>query len=174
PGIDDAELASILSGLEDRGLVAARLASSMESGREYVCRHILTRDVAYESLPRRDRASAHAEVAAWIEERAGRTREFAELLAHHYGEAFRGAREDIRPDPGRLETLRAGAFRYALLASEDARAKLVLEAAERHGETALAVAATPLERSRALAALGWAYSHASRGDLAWQCLKEAV
>jgi class 3 adenylate cyclase/tetratricopeptide (TPR) repeat protein len=175
PDIRGAGLESILSGLEDRGLVVARLASSMESEREYVFRHILTRDVAYESLPRRERAAAHAEVAAWIEERAGeRTREFAELLAHHYGEAYRGAREDLRPDPGRLEALREGAFRYALLASEDARAKLVLEAAERHGETALAVAATPLERSRALAALGWAYSHASRGDLAWQCLKEAV
>jgi len=165
----------VLAALEERGLVAASLASSMEGEREYVFRHILTRDVAYESLPRRERAAAHAEVAAWIEERAGeRRRELAQLLAHHYGEAYRVLREDVRPDLERLESLRAGAFRYALMASEDARAKLVLDVAERHAESALALAAGSLERSRSLAALGSAYAHGSRGDLAWQCLKEAV
>ncbi|MFL5797308.1 MAG: AAA family ATPase [Actinomycetota bacterium] len=168
-------LPAVLAALEDRGLVIARLASSMEGEREYEFRHILTRDVAYESLPRRERASAHATVAAWLEERAGeRARESAELLAHHYGEAYRVVREDVRPDAARLEALRVGAYRFALLASEDARARLVLEAAERHAESALAVSVTPLERSRALAALGWAYSHGSRGDLAWDCLREAI
>jgi class 3 adenylate cyclase/tetratricopeptide (TPR) repeat protein len=168
-------LPTVLAKLEDRGLVTARLTSSMEGEREHEFRHILTRDVAYESLPRRERAGAHATVARWIEERSGeRARESAELLAHHYGEAYRVAREDVRPDAARLEELRQGAYRFELLASEDARARLVLEAAERHAESALAVAETPLERSRALAALGWAYSHASRGDLAWDCLREAV
>ena len=165
----------ILATVEERGLVGARLSSTMEGEREYEFRHVLTRDVAYESLPRRERARAHAEAAAWIEERAGeRAREVAELLASHYGEAYRVSREDVRPDEEGLEALRAGAFRYSLLASEDARARFVLDAAERHGETALAYAATALERSRALAALGWAYSHGSRGDLAWRSLQEAI
>src|SRR5207253_6427416 len=63
--------------------------------REYIFKHILTRDVAYESLPRRDRAAAHAEVAAWIEETTGeRQGEFVELLAHHYAEAFRSRSEE--------------------------------------------------------------------------------
>ena len=42
--------------------------------REYTFRHILTRDVAYESLPRRERQRAHTLVATWIEERAGERR----------------------------------------------------------------------------------------------------
>src|SRR5439155_26362950 len=67
-----------LARLEDRGLVIARLGSTMEGEREYAFRHGLTRDVAYESLPRKERAVAHAEVAAWIEERSrDRQREFA-------------------------------------------------------------------------------------------------
>jgi class 3 adenylate cyclase/tetratricopeptide (TPR) repeat protein len=172
---DAARIGEALDRLEDRGLVVARLGSTMAGDREYMFRHILTRDVAYDSLPRRERAVAHAEVAAWIEERAGeRQREFAELLAHHYAEAHRGIREDPRHDSLREEELRARAFQYTLLASEEARRKLVLPTAEVHAETALALAANPLERSHALEAMGRAYFHDSRGDLAWQCLKEAV
>ena len=168
-------LRSALAGLEDRGLVVARLASTMAGEREYAFRHILTRDVAYESLPRKERAAAHAAVGAWIEERAGqRFREFAELLAHHYAEAHREMEEEGRREPARVEELRARAFRYSLIASEEARAKFVLPNAELHAEVALSLAGGTMERSLALEALGRTYFHDYQGDLAWQCLKEAV
>jgi class 3 adenylate cyclase/tetratricopeptide (TPR) repeat protein len=169
------DVAALLASLETRGLVSARLVTTMEGDREYAFHHILTRDVAYESIPRRRRASAHAEVASWIEEVAGeRSREFAELLAHHFGEAHRGSSADRSANPETLERLRERAFRYSLMASVEARHKVALDQAERHAETAVAVASGPHERSRALEALGLAYFHASEGDLAWQCLKEAV
>ena len=165
----------VLSRLEERGLIAARLSSTMEGEREYAFRHILTRDVAYESLPRRDRSEAHARVAGWIKERAGeRETEFAELLSHHYAQAYRVAKDDSRGAGDEVESLRAEAFHYALVASAQAKGKLALSAAERQGELALSLAPSPLERAEALEVLGETYFLDSDGDRAWECLKEAV
>jgi len=49
-----------LDRLERRDLVLSRISSSVAGERELIFKHILTRDVAYESLPRRDRPPAHA------------------------------------------------------------------------------------------------------------------
>jgi class 3 adenylate cyclase len=172
---DRAPLEEALARLEDRGLVLSRLSSSMAGEREYLFKHVLTRDVAYESLPRRERGSAHAEVAAWIEQTAGeRWREFVELLAHHYGEAYRSAGEHGRPDAGATEDMRAKAFRYSLQASEQARTKLALDSGQRMAEAAASLAVVPEEKSQALEALGEIYYLSSQGDLAWAALREAV
>jgi class 3 adenylate cyclase len=169
------ELDEVLSRLEDRGLIHARIGSIIVGEREFSFRHVLTQEVAYESLPRRDRATAHARVADWIERQTGdRGREFAELLAHHYEEAHRGSLEDVRPDPEAAEQLRGRAFYYSLLAANEARGKLALQQAERFAETSLSLARGPIERSEALEALGMSYLHDYRGDLAWHCLKEAI
>jgi class 3 adenylate cyclase len=165
----------VLSRLEDRGLILARLSSTIEGERAYSFLHILTRDVAYESLPRRERQQAHAHVAEWIEERAGeRWREFADLLAYHYAEAYRLSRDDVRRDGSEEDRYRTEAFRFALLASDQARGKLALSAAERQAELALSLAPSPMDRSKALEALGDASLLDSDGDRAWRCLKEAV
>jgi class 3 adenylate cyclase len=165
----------VLSRLEERGLIAARLSSMMEGEREYAFRHILTRDVAYESLPRRERSEAHARVAGWIKDRAGeRDTEFAELLAYHYAQAYRVAKDDSRGAGDTVESLRSEAFHYALVASAQAKSKLALSAAERQGELALSLAPLPLERAEALEVLGETYFLDSDGDRAWECLKEAV
>jgi class 3 adenylate cyclase/tetratricopeptide (TPR) repeat protein len=172
---DRTRLEEALARLEDRGLVYARLSSSMAGEREYLFKHVLTRDVAYESLPRRQRASAHAEVAAWIEETSGeRWRESVELLAHHYAEAYRSAIEQARPDLEAVEAMRARAFRYSIHASEEARGKLALDSGQRMAETAASLAASPEEKSLALEALGEIYYLSSQGDLAWSALREAV
>ena len=169
------EIDDVLSSLENRGLVVARLSSAMEGQREYAFRHILTRDVAYESLPRRERQRAHTLVATWIEERAGERRgEYSDLLAHHYAQAYRFARDGADRDGEEGERLKAEAFGYALMASQQAKAKLALSAAEGQAELALSLAPSPLDRSRALEALGEASLLDSDGDRAWQCLREAV
>ncbi|HEX9122269.1 MAG TPA: AAA family ATPase [Actinomycetota bacterium] len=168
-------LGDALIRLEDRGLVLSRIGSTMGGEREYAFRHVLTRDVAYQSLPRRDRAGAHAAVGAWIEERAAeRLREFAELLSHHYQEALRDMAEDPRRDTAQEEALRSKAFRFTLLASEAALSKAVLGKAQTFAEGALNLAADDLERSMALEAAGLAYFHDSQGDLAWKALKRAI
>ena len=171
---DAAAADDALRHLEDRGLVLTRLSSSMGGEQEYIFKHILTRDVAYESLPRRDRASAHATVAAWLEESAGqRQGEFVELLAHHYGEAHWGAREQGRA-PEQIQHLRTKAFGYALRASDSARSKLALDNSLKMSERALTLASGPRERARALEAMAESYLLDSQGDLAWASWREAA
>src|SRR5439155_20738660 len=89
-----------LERLVQRGLVRRRTSPERSDEPDYSFRHVLTRDVAYESLPKRDRGTAHAAVAGWIRDRAGpRASEFAEFLAHHHLEAFRSTERDPRADP---------------------------------------------------------------------------
>ena len=168
------ELDGALSRLERRGLVHARLGSMIVGEREYSFRHVLTQEVAYESLPRRDRARAHDRVAGWIERHTReREREFAELLAHHSIQAHRGVAA-LGEDPEEGERMRRRAFRYSMLAADEARGKLALQQAERFADEALSIAAGPIERSDALAALGMTSFHEYQGDLAWDRLKEAI
>ena len=113
----------------------ARLSSSLEGQREYLFKHMLTRDVAYDSLPRRDRAQAHQAVASWIERTTGERRaEFVELLAHHYASAHAAARDDPRGDEAAIERLRAQAFESLLQAAQDATSKYALDKASRLAE----------------------------------------
>jgi class 3 adenylate cyclase len=164
-----ATLGEILASLESRELVLERLGSAISGEHEYIFKHVLTRDVAYESIPRRERATAHATVARWIEETAGeRSREFVELLAYHYSTAVR-EHGDTSP-----EDLRRKAFDYLLRASADARSKLVLKKAQRTAEDAVALAAGDLERSVALEALAEAWFAEYEGDLAWRYFCEAA
>jgi len=178
----------LLERVERRELVLSRLSSSMSGQREYIFKHVLTRDVTYESLPRRDRAEAHARVARWIEDTVGERRmEYVELLAHHFVEAHRGAVEGPRIVTSRrgapggsqgivdvVEELRSKAFEYVLLASEDARRKLVLAKAQRLAEQALTLSTEALERARAFEALAEAYITDYQGDLAWKNFTAAV
>ena len=134
--------------LEDRELVLSRLTSSLAGQQELIFKHVLIRDVAYESLPRRDRTDAHAAVAGWIEETAGdRAGEMAELLAYHLSTAVALSRDT---PGGPSEDLRAAAFRWLLRASDEARRRLVVRKARRLAEEALDLASGDLERTDAL------------------------
>ena len=98
--LDPTTVDELLDDLQDRDLVLGRLASSMSGQREMIFKHALIRDVAYESLPRRERVRMHTDVADWIEQAfAGRRDEVVELIAHHRAVCARG-RPDAR-DPGR-------------------------------------------------------------------------
>jgi class 3 adenylate cyclase len=167
---DSEELGSVLANLEERDLVLSRLTSAMAGQPEYAFKHALIRDVAYESLPRRERPAAHATVAGWIADTAGERRlEFVELLAHHYREAWLGRSPDDE-----FGDLRTAAFEHLLLASADARSKLALRKAEHLAEHALELAGDDLERSLALEALGEAFYTDFRGDDAWQAFRQAA
>ena len=80
-GIASATVTETCRALVDRDLLRP-------SGDSYAFRHILIREVAYQTLPRAERARLHAAAAAWLEERAkGREEALAELVAFHYREA---------------------------------------------------------------------------------------
>jgi class 3 adenylate cyclase len=171
----DLDVEQILDRLEDRELVRARLVSSIGEDHEYIFKHVLTREVGYESIPRRERARAHALAAGWLEETTrGREREFAELLAHHFVEAHRALEQDARADAAYVDALRTKAFEYLLMASAETVAKLVIAKSQQLAELALSLARAPLERSRALVALGLAHKTGYEGDRAWAFLREGV
>ena len=173
----DPSLEESLRRLEARDLVSAQVGSSFAGQPEYLFKHVLTRDVAYDGIPRRERGAAHAQVARWLERTAGdRAPEFGELLAHHYSTAASLA---AQARDGSDPSLRVAAVEWLLRASDDALSKYVLGKAERLAHDALDLAQGDVERCDVLSALGSAYLVGAsvsdvRGDLAWRHLSEAA
>ncbi|MFL5798327.1 MAG: ATP-binding protein [Actinomycetota bacterium] len=84
-----------LALLEERDFVRRRAGSSMVGQREYAIKHALTREVAYDSLPKARRARLHAAFADWLERSGEGNDEHASLLAHHFAEAVRPEDVDL-------------------------------------------------------------------------------
>ena len=111
--------------LEERDLVRSRLSSALGEEPEYIFKHVLTRDVAYDTLPRRDRSAAHASIARWLEDTLGeRAREFLELLSYHWFEAYRACSS---ADPQEIEALRLQRVRPHAAGGAGDRTTLCLE-----------------------------------------------
>ena len=66
--------------------------SSVEGDSEYVFRHALVRDVAYQQIARAARADKHERAAGWLEQLAADRDETVEMRAHHYRQALEYAR----------------------------------------------------------------------------------
>ncbi len=170
--VSDEAVDASLRILEDRELVLSRLTSSLAGQEELIFKHVLIRDVAYESLPRRDRTEAHAAAARWVEETAGdRAGELSELLAYHLSTAVALSRDTL---DGPTDDLRGAAFRWLLRASDDSRRRLVVRKAQGFAEEALDLAAGDLERTDALELLAEAFFADYSGDLAWRYYREAA
>ena len=61
--------------------------------------HLLIRDVAYDSLPKKSRAEIHERFARWVEERAAqRSAEYDEIIGYHIEKAYRYLSELGRSD----------------------------------------------------------------------------
>ena len=159
--IDD--LSSILRNLQQREFIVERLTSSISGELEFSFKHVLIRDVAYQSLPRRARGQAHAAVATWIENVGKRRfRERAEVLAHHYAKAYKFLSE---------EELRIQARKFSMAASSNAYRKAASERAEWYGRRAVELSTQPAERVEALEFLGEAHLV---GDRAYRAFREAM
>ena len=117
--------------LEERDFVHRRSGSSVPGEREYVIKHALTREVAYESQPKAMRAHRHAAFASWLERTGLGRDEHAGLLAHHYWGAVRPEDQDLAwPDDGeRVEQLRARAVEWSRRAAQLAVARYEIDEA---------------------------------------------
>jgi len=130
----------LLRRLRVKELVVPREPSSLSGAAEFGFRHVLIRDVAYDSLPKRDRAAKHRFVAEWAErELADRGDETAELLASHYLSALR-YEEEFSDGGETIELMRAQAYRYSRLASARAGRLYDRATATRWGRVALELA----------------------------------
>ncbi|XVU21527.1 ATP-binding protein [Actinoplanes sp. CA-054009] len=150
-----------LAALEARGLVLARTGPGRE---EYAFKHALLRDVAYAALPTAQRATGHADVAAWLEEVSrDRVGEVIELIAFHYAAAADNAEDD--------DWVRAKAFRSLIDAGVGARRRYAVDKALELHRRALRYAADPAE---ALEAIGDDHETAYAGDDAVSAWREAI
>ena len=134
-----------LHSLERKEFVSRSRRSTVAGEDEYAFRHALVREVAYEQIPKSERAEKHRLAAEWIES-LGRTEDHAEMLAHHYEAALDFARASgqdtgILADPARAALQAAGDRAFSLnaipqaarfyeraleLSPEDGRAELLL------------------------------------------------
>ncbi len=158
------ELDVVLGTLRRREFVLERISSSIAGQREFVFKHVLIRDVAYESLPRRERGRAHVEAAVWLERTSGtRATDLSEQLAHHYHAAFVYLGTD---------ELRCKARARLLDAAANAHRRFATEHGERLARQAVDLSSPGAERVEALEALADAHYHV--GDAAWRAYSEGL
>jgi class 3 adenylate cyclase len=114
------------SAAEVRTLVERGFVQATEP--ELVFKHALTRDVAYDSLPKAERARRHAAYAEWFEGADGRE-ERAGTLAYHYAEAVKPEIADLawRDRDQDVTRLLASALRWLRRAAELAIARFDLD-----------------------------------------------
>ncbi len=125
------DVEAALHSLQDKDFIVERTGSRFTGEREYSFRSILTRDVAYNTLPKQRRAAWHAQVADWIEKKAGRrSAQFVELLAYHYEEAARLELDVLSlSNAGGRSDNTAQAIRYLQAAGDRERARQNIRAA---------------------------------------------
>jgi class 3 adenylate cyclase/tetratricopeptide (TPR) repeat protein len=84
-----------LQAVRGRELIFRREHSAFAHAGEYIFKHALLRDVAYETVLLKHRAAFHGKVARWLEDHAGERRdEYLGLIAEHYihaGERLKAA-----------------------------------------------------------------------------------
>lgn len=162
-GHGDREVREALGRLRAKEIVVPREPPTFSGEVEFAFRHILFRDVAYESLPKSFRADKHVEVAKWAEEQAGeRGEEIAELLAMHYVQAIRYL-DELGETDGRRGAAEREGYRWARAAGHRSRRLWQQREAVRWLRTALELADRAGATDTALAALWESYADACQG-----------
>jgi class 3 adenylate cyclase len=86
------ETARALAALQSKGLILKRETSRFAGQQEFVFKHTMLHEVAYESVLKRQRRAYHAQVAAWLVAQSGeRVAEQAGLIGRHYERAEKRA-----------------------------------------------------------------------------------
>jgi class 3 adenylate cyclase/tetratricopeptide (TPR) repeat protein len=175
---DDADLDETLDDLERRDFIRRQPQSGVLADREFIFKHVLTREVAYGTLPRAARRERHLVIAAFIEREAGdRVRDSASVLAHHYREAGDDAKTALYLTMAADVASRAWAKQQAINLLGEA-----IEVAERIDDrdllirARLARASTLIDAARfqdAVEDLDWLIEQAEERDLALAHLARA-
>jgi class 3 adenylate cyclase/tetratricopeptide (TPR) repeat protein len=111
---DDTE--EVLAALLDKDL----LRQEPGEAENYAFRHLLIRDVAYETLTKEDRAALHERFADWLEETgASRGSEYDEIVGYHLEQAYR-CRAELEQIDEHARSLAARACELILAAGQRA------------------------------------------------------
>jgi class 3 adenylate cyclase len=162
--------------LEERDFVRRRAGSSMTGEREYVIKHALTREVAYESLPRARRARMHAAFADWLERQGPGRDDLASLLAHHYAEAVRPEDADLawQGKDEELGRLRGKALLWLEGAAQFAMRRYEIEDALALLHRALALEPDEEAQARVWRAVGKANALKFDGEAFWTAMQNSL
>jgi predicted ATPase len=82
--VDAETLPAVLGALESRDLIRRDSVSLIKGEQQYAFTHVLIRDAAYETLPRKKRQEMHAEVAEFLEHEVSLEGESVAVLARHW------------------------------------------------------------------------------------------
>ncbi|MEU4393421.1 AAA family ATPase [Kribbella sp. NPDC023855] len=172
-GRDPADVVQALQELARKELVRPVRQSSLQGRREYTFWHALTRDVAYNQVPRAERARRHIAAADWMESQcSARQGDTTNVIAHHLGTALTLARA-----VGDEETEQQLAPRARRSLRQAAEQAMNLDATEAMDLLDQALALTPeddAERPEVLARWGWAAFLTGRLDDALAAYRQAV
>lgn len=136
-----------LDFLEARDFVRRKPVSRIQGDEEFTFRHMLTREVAYSTIPKAKRRDRHALVAGFLEETAGEAAgESASMLAHHFREAGESLRAATYLEMAAESAGRAWAKGEAIRLLEEALDLIPETEVERHRDLRFRIA-TLLEAS---------------------------
>jgi tetratricopeptide (TPR) repeat protein len=157
--------AAELRTLVERGFVRA-------TEPELVFKHALTREVAYDSLPKATRARLHARYGSWLEQ--GRAEDArAGALAYHFSEAVNPGIAELawRGQEEQLERLRSTALHWLRRAADLAVARFDLDEAVAVLHRAVELAPDQLELWRQI---GRASALRFDGEAFWEAMQHAL
>src|SRR5207249_6831842 len=149
---------------------------SLEGEREYAFKHAITREVAYESVPKAKRARLHADVAEWIERRIGARDQVAPMLAHHYAAAVDPESADLAwaGELAEVEGLRGQAIRWLHRAGDLAMTRYELDDAAALFHQAIELGPDRPEEVELWRALGHAAALRYDGLGLWDAMERAI
>ncbi|MGQ0670717.1 MAG: ATP-binding protein [Actinomycetota bacterium] len=107
---DVAQPRRAIQGLVRRDLLRRRPRSQVRGAVEYGFKHSLIRDVAYDSIPRRERAARHLRIAEWLRTEWSAAEEPIAALAYHHERAWHMGRSKTGPPPDPATGRRAAEF----------------------------------------------------------------
>jgi class 3 adenylate cyclase len=162
--------------LEQRDFVFRRAGSSIGGQQEYMIKHALTREVAYESLLKAKRAPLHAGFAQWLERNSKDEDEHAALLAHHYAEAVASENFDVAWSgrEGQAEALRGKAVWWSRRAADLAIARYEIDEGVALLRRVVGLEAGLREQAEIWRRIGQACALKYDGEGFWQAMRQAL
>ncbi len=138
------EVDAVLASLLRKEVLSVRSDPRSPERGQFAFLQDLVRQVAYETMSRRDRRELHLRVAAYLEASyGGEQEEIVEVLAAHYLEAYREI-----PDADDAASIKERACRMLTRAGDRASALAAAAEAQTYYERAIELAGSPLEKAR--------------------------
>ena len=168
-GLTEVDLDKLLAALVRKEVLSLQADPRMPERGQYSFLQELLRQVAYETLSRRDRKAKHLAAAAYLTTESGiDPDEIAEVIAAHLLDGYRSGPEDLD-----AADIKKQACEWLRRAGERAAALAATDDAQRAFEAAAELADEPLERARLLELAGDRARAAERLEASETLLRQA-